>query len=175
METGGNSDSKKRELLASLETERKTRRQERQSAGGTAPQSRIEAQLALARISGRRGASEPAGGSDNARPDLEVLRLREELQESRSTCGLLEREMRELEDKALAAIAEAGRLRKLLTEKPETGDAATESPEARRLRGMVEIAERERRLLTGALCDSEMEIARLAKALEKMARRFTAA
>ena len=104
--------------------------------------------------------------------------LQERLRMYEQTCVMLEREVQVLEQQTLAALAEAGRLRREL----DRNEA-----EKRRVVGFLDFAERdsirkiiddsenERRLLLDALENSEAELARMIKTLDLMARKLQVA
>lgn len=104
--------------------------------------------------------------------------LQEKLRVYEQTCALLEREVQVLEQQTLAALAEAGRLRRELDRNEE---------EKRRTAGFLDYAEKdsvrkiiaesetERRLLLDALENSEAELARMVKTLDLVARKLQVA
>jgi len=102
--------------------------------------------------------------------------LREQLRVAQQTCALLEEEMQLLEQKALAAISEAGRLRRRLDELGLSCDgdaaAAVRADESVRLSAVRAAAKAERDLLTDALQVSESEISRLARSVDCLMRKF---
>lgn len=112
----------------------------------------------------------------------QLAQLRDELRSARATCSLLEEEVKRLEQKALSAIAEAGRLRCRLDQTAEgrlhgigsshSTSRITGKDELRRLSSCVQKAQDERRLLTRALSDSESEIARLSKTINLLVRKL---
>lgn len=114
-----------------------------------------------------------------SREDLEqeVIGLRTELKHVRAASALVDHDMHRLEQKALEAISEAGRLRQKL-DKMNAHSTATPGSlqdyieEREDLLQRVDAAEQERILLTSALQDSEREIARLAKSLEQFTRQY---
>lgn len=108
--------------------------------------------------------------------NLEVLQ--EKLHVYEQTCAMLEREVQVLEQQTLAALAEAGRLRREL-DKSEANKRRGAS-----LEGYVERdsfdkiileSENERRLLLDALENSEAELARMVKTLDMVARKLQVA
>jgi len=133
------------------------------------------------------GASKPAPGAKpgSRDPRREIERLRDDLRAARSTCGILEDEVRHLETKALDAIAEAGELRRRidLMERSTAGGAENSARnshadvyrERARLVRRIHEAEEDRRLLMRALGDSEQEISRLTRALDLAVRKLRVA
>ena len=126
---------------------------------------------------------EPAEGNrpPPAPPVLPVEdpgRLREKLHVYEQTCALLEREVQVLEQQTLAALAEAGRLRRELdrTETEKRGNPESASPASLDfLVRRVADAENERRLLLDALGNSEAELARMARTLDLVVRKLQVA
>lgn len=104
--------------------------------------------------------------------------LRERLHSYEQTCAMLEREVQALEQQTLAALAEAGRLRRELnvaeTEK-SAGPNQNNSHECEELRKIIAAAGIERRLLLEALENSESELARMAKTLDLVMRKLQVA
>ncbi len=171
------------DALRDLETRvlQACRRLDVDRAAGEGPSGVDESQEAGERTSsgaGKYGDQE----QDGFARDEEVKRLREELKTARRTCALLEEELEHLEAKALAAIGEAGALRRRMDEermaRTERGGGypgLIGAPEARRLQEQVRRAEEERGLLVGALADSEREVGRLTKALGLAVRKLRVA
>ncbi|MDR1534270.1 MAG: hypothetical protein LBU64_04130 [Planctomycetota bacterium] len=100
--------------------------------------------------------------------------LRQKLRVYENTCALLEREIQEMEQQTLAALAEARRLRREL-DRRETGRREAGSEVEERVRQAVAEAENERRLLLDALENSEAELARMVRTLDQVARRLQVA
>ena len=122
--------------------------------------------------------ADPASAGEAARPD-EVGRLKARLEAAELARGLLEGEIRQLERRALAAIAEASRLRRSIDEAASRPDPRGLEEgwlrERRELRHDLEAARLERALLTSALSDSEAELSRMARAIDLMSRRLDVA
>ena len=91
---------------------------------------------------------------------------------------MLEEEMARLESQALAAMAEAGRLRRELDEIEQAGGregmGAWWRERVELTRRLAE-TERAKDLLTSALMESEAEIARMTRTFEGMARQLSRA
>ena len=142
----------KRRLLAAIDDLR-----------GVAPDRLPEPEPGAARI----------GGGDEADD------LRRRLEEAEGARRALEEEVRVLERRALAAIAEAGRLRRALDETAVSRDHDRQETrwraESREIRLGLEAAHLERSLLTSALSDSESELARMARTIDLMARKLDVA
>lgn len=105
-------------------------------------------------------------------------KLREKLHVYEQTCALLEREVQVLEQQTLAALAEAGRLRRELdrNEAEKRGRPEFASPAGLDLlERRVADAENERRLLLDALENSEAELARMARTLDLVVRKLQVA
>jgi len=112
------------------------------------------------------------GDAANATPDddwrkgelvAEVERLRVEVARARANDGMLAASLRQMEDRALAAIAEAGKLKTRWEQSQAVAGGAEENA---RLAAMLRGKQEENRLLTEALAESENEISRLTRALE---------
>jgi predicted RNase H-like nuclease (RuvC/YqgF family) len=105
----------------------------------------------------------------------ETAVLREKLHSYEQTCAMLEREVQVLEQQTLAALAEAGRLRRELdrSEKERPEERAYGEKDA--LRKILEDSENERQLLLDALANSESELARMDTTLDLGARRLRVA
>jgi hypothetical protein len=120
------------------------------------------------------GEAKTGGKSLDSHPDGQVETLREKLRLYENTCALLEREVQELEQQTLAALAEASRLRRELNAREAEirlhgGDADN------RVRQALAEAENERLLLLEALENSETELSRMVKTLDQVARKFQVA
>lgn len=104
--------------------------------------------------------------------------LQEKLHVYEQTCAMLEREVQVLEQQTLAALAEAGRLRREL-DKSETekrrNDGFLDYAEKDSIRKIIDDSETERRLLLDALENSEAELARMVKTLDLVARKLQVA
>lgn len=111
-----------------------------------------------------------------APPTMEVLQ--EKLHMYEQTCAMLEREVQVLEQQTMAALAEAGRLRRELdrneAEKRRSEDYL-DYLEMDSIRKMISDSETERRLLLDALENSEAELARMVKTLDLVARKLQVA
>ncbi len=108
--------------------------------------------------------------------DSEVLR--EKLHTYEQTCAMLEREVHVLEQQTLAALAEAGRLRRELDQNEEQEKRYAELAvyqERDLLEKRVADSETERRLLLDALENSEAELARMVKTLDMVVRKLQVA
>lgn len=131
---------------------------------------------ALACLEEERGRSRSEEASPKTAPEGDnVIFLQEELRRARAACAIMEKDIHRLEQKALEAIAESGRLRRRLQEAEAQGPAGTEAELLERTERMEdEIAhgEVERSLLTGALTRSEAEIARLVKCADALIKRM---
>lgn len=133
---------------------------------------------AVARLSDlRQRAAQPAAPGSTSTD--EVTTLREQLRVAQSTSALFQEELLRLEQKALAAIAEAGELRRrldLLTEEDakhtKAGSPETAVPERKQLERTLEATEDQGRLLTRALNESEIEIFRLSKSIDMLVRKL---
>lgn len=106
-----------------------------------------------------------------------VEALQEKLHVYEQTCAMLEREVQVLEQQTLAALAEAGRLRRELDrsrarEREEKGQSVLGMENIRRI---ISDSENERRLLLDALENSESELARMVKTLDLVARKLQVA
>lgn len=109
--------------------------------------------------------------------------IREELRIAKGTCALLEEEVKDLEKRAIAAIAEAGSLRRKL-DQARGGKVTEERPEVtlhsdlaiQRTALNKQLAEADdiKNMLTMALCESESEISRMVKSLEVTIRKLQA-
>lgn len=104
--------------------------------------------------------------------------LQEKLRAYEQTCALLEREVQVLEQQTLAALAEAGRLRRELDRNEEEKRRATgflDYAEKDSVRKIIAESETERRLLLDALENSEAELVRMVKTLDLVARKLQVA
>ena len=104
----------------------------------------------------------------------EAENLREKLRIYENTCAMLEREVQELEQQTLAALAEAGRLRRELDQK-EADSRVSDAGVDERIQQVMAEAENERRLLLNALENSEAELANMVKTLDQVARKLQVA
>jgi hypothetical protein len=104
----------------------------------------------------------------------ELESLREKLRVYENTCAMLEREVQELEQQTLAALAEAGRLRRELDRREADGRDSDSGVDEKIQQVMAE-AENERRLLLDALENSEAELANMVKTLDQVARKLQVA
>lgn len=110
--------------------------------------------------------------------DADTTKIREKLQSYEQTCALLEREVQVLEQQTLAALAEAGRLRRELdrSEEEKRRSLAYAAYAGRDiLERRIEDSENERRLLLDALENSEAELARMVKTLDLVVRKLQVA
>ncbi len=106
-----------------------------------------------------------------------VIMLEKELKLSRATVAMLENDLRRMEQKALEAIAENGKLKQQLDLQNEqvSGSSCQISYEQQDLLDQLHQSRNDHFMLTQALIDSENEIGRLTRALEKITRKFIAA
>jgi len=96
----------------------------------------------------------------------EVERLRAEIAEAHAQDCIYNESLREMEDKALAAISEAGAIKARWQEQQATTVCNRPAAEENaRLALQLRSKQEENLLLTQALCESENEIARLTRAL----------
>lgn len=131
---------------------------------------------ALDCLEAERGRSRPSETAVETIPAGDnVIFLQDELRRARAACALMEKDIHRLEQKALEAIAESGHLRRKLLEMEAERPAGCAS-ELVRQRQEMEVAlhegEVERSLLTGALTQSEQEIARLVKCADALIKRM---
>lgn len=116
--------------------------------------------------------------SVSERQAMTVDVLQEKLHVYEQTCAMLEREVQVLEQQTLAALAEAGRLRREL-DKSEAEKRNTSGyldfVERDSIRKIIDESENERRLLLDALENSEAELARMVKTLDLVARKLQVA
>jgi len=111
-------------------------------------------------------------------PSASVEVLQEKLHVYEQTCAMLEREVQVLEQQTLAALAEAGRLRRELDKKEEEKRRTVgflDYAEKDSIRKIITESENERRLLLDALENSEAELARMVKTLDLVARKLQVA
>lgn len=104
--------------------------------------------------------------------------LQEKLHVYEQTCAMLEQEVQVLEQQTLAALAEAGRLRRELDRKEaekHRADGFLDFAEKDSIRKIIDESENERRLLLDALENSEAELARMVKTLDLVARKLQVA
>ena len=104
--------------------------------------------------------------------------LQEKLHVYEQTCAMLEREVQVLEQQTLAALAEAGRLRRELDRseaEKRKGPTFLDYVEKDHIRRIMDDSENERRLLLDALENSEAELARMVKTLDLVARKLQVA
>jgi hypothetical protein len=104
--------------------------------------------------------------------------LQEKLHVYEQTCSMLEQEVQVLEQQTLAALAEAGRLRRELDRKESEkrrDDGFLDFAEKDSIRKIIDESENERRLLLDALENSEAELARMVKTLDLVARKLQVA
>lgn len=104
--------------------------------------------------------------------------LQEKLHVYEQTCAMLEREVQVLEQQTLAALAEAGRLRRELDRNEAEKRRAAgylDFAEKDSLKKIITESENERRLLLDALENSEAELARMVKTLDLVARKLQVA
>ena len=113
-----------------------------------------------------------------ATQEEDICQLQKKLHSYEQTCALLEREVQVLEQQTLAALAEAGRLRRELdkNESEKRLNPAFANPAGYDLlqRRIADI-ENERRLLLDALENSEAELARMARTLDLVVRKLQVA
>lgn len=123
-----------------------------------------------------------------AQPAMEIERapraaqtvevLQEKLYVYEQTCAMLEHEVQVLEQQTLAALAEAGRLRRELDQKEaekRRNVGFLDYAEKDSIRKIIDESENERRLLLDALENSEAELARMVKTLDLVARKLQVA
>ena len=104
--------------------------------------------------------------------------LQEKLRMYEQTCAMLEREVQVLEQQTLAALAEAGRLRRELDRNEVEKRRVIgflDFAEKDSIRKIIDDSENERRLLLDALENSEAELARMVKTLDLVARKLQVA
>lgn len=104
--------------------------------------------------------------------------LQEKLRVYEQTCAVLEQEVQMLEQQTMAALAEAGRLRRELDRNKagsERGGNFLDFAEKDNIRKIIMESEHERRLLLDALENSEAELARMVKTLDLVARKLQVA
>lgn len=118
----------------------------------------------------------------SAQPTTQALQheigvLREELHSSRSTNAILENDLRRMEQKALDTIAENGQLKQCLDKMRQSGQLSADAEAEEKARLITELsqARNDHFMLTQALIDSENELSRLTRMLEKLAGRLCAA
>lgn len=112
------------------------------------------------------------------RPPVSVEVLQEKLHVYEQTCAMLEREVQVLEQQTLAALAEAGRLRRELDKneaEKRNAPGYLDYVERDNIRKIIDDSESERRLLLDALENSEAELARMVKTLDLVARKLQVA
>ena len=112
------------------------------------------------------------------RPSESVEVLQEKLHVYEQTCAMLEREVQILEQQTLAALAEAGRLRRELDKneaEKKNAPGFLDYVEKDSIRKIMDESENERRLLLDALENSEAELARMVKTLDMVARKLQVA
>ena len=110
--------------------------------------------------------------------ELSVEVLQEKLHVYEQTCAMLEREVQVLEQQTLAALAEAGRLRRELDKneaEKRNASGYLDYVEKDSIRKIISESENERRLLLDALENSEAELARMVKTLDLVARKLQVA
>lgn len=103
--------------------------------------------------------------------------LQNELRLSRTTNSMLENDLKRMEQKLLDTIAENGRLKQML-DKASCNGGQQRLPSDDRAEDILRQLQQSRNdhfMLTQALIDSENEIARLTKVLEKLTNRLLAA
>lgn len=147
---------------------------------GTLPSSSIEGKgerearketssLSSPAIPGEVSCSDGKGGSSL---EQELLRLQEELRRAQATNTALEEEMKRMEQQALIAIAEASRLRRLLSQEKRDPEATKEVSPSNLPSSAGGSDEGVRMQLTEALIQSELEITRLTKNIDLLLRRL---
>lgn len=108
--------------------------------------------------------------------ELDSAKLREKLHAYEQTCAMLEKEVQVLEQQTLAALAEAGRLRRELDRTEEASRRNQQSDISREiLERRIADSETERQLLLDALENSEAELARMVKTLDVVVRKLQVA
>ena len=113
---------------------------------------------------------------DSDSNDVDVLK--EKLHVYEQTCAMLEREVQVLEQQTLAALAEAGRLRRELDRsqaRRNNSDRFLDYAEKDSIRKIIDDSDNERRLLLDALENSEAELARMVKTLDVVVRKLQVA
>jgi hypothetical protein len=111
-------------------------------------------------------------------PSLELedaTRLQDRLRTYEQTCAMLEHEVQMLEQQTLAALSEAGRLRRELDRREAWKNQEHDSTDRLVLQRRVEDSENERNLLLDALNNSEAELARMVKTLDLVVRKLQVA
>jgi len=108
--------------------------------------------------------------------ELDSAKLREKLHAYEQTCAMLEKEVQVLEQQTLAALAEAGRLRRELDRTEEANRRNQQCNISRELlERRIADSETERQLLLDALENSEAELARMVKTLDVVVRKLQVA
>lgn len=115
--------------------------------------------------------------TQNGNDNTPANSLQDKLRVYEQTCAMLEKEVQTLEQQTMAALAEAGRLRRELdrsrAEKTQAG--GWQNFEMDNIKRMISDSENERRLLLDALENSESELARMVKTLDLVARKLQVA
>lgn len=104
--------------------------------------------------------------------------LREKLSMYEKTCAMLEQEVQDLEQQTMAALAEAGRLRRELDANKARSirnEGFLDYVEKDKVHKIITESENERRLLLDALESSEAELARMVRTLDVVARKLQVA
>ena len=104
--------------------------------------------------------------------------LQEKLHVYEQTCAMLEQEVQTLEQQTLAALAEAGRLRRELDQREAEKRRSAgflDYAEKESIRKIMDESETERRLPLDALENSEAELVRMVKTLDLVVRKLQVA
>lgn len=159
-------------------------KKERFSTGSDAQEHKRDLINSLESLRGGRGQRQPvrcesqptASTSELPSRQDDLQYLHNELRLSRTTNSMLENDLKRMEQKLLDTIAENGRLKQMLDK--VSSSSAQRLPSDDRAEDILRQLQQSRNdhfMLTQALIDSENEIARLTKVLEKLTGRLLAA
>ena len=122
--------------------------------------------------------SVPAEEKNAKTSNQEIHLLHKEVKKLRSLNILLESDLKNMEQKALAAISEAGKFREML-DKTRDSNSANETryyaEERQAILSELRHSRHTHTMLTQAVIESENEITRLTKTIEKLTMRFISA